>query len=136
MGNWVAFGTADSGDRWCTPPAGETATEVAALVKVMRDHYIAVNCSGQLLDIVGTGGDGHHTVNFSTAAAILAAACGARVAKHGNRSVSSRSGSADVLEELGVKMLNPEHIAPCIEECGIAFMFAPKFHPAMKCVLL
>ena len=73
-------------------------------------------------------------MNFSTAAAVVAAACGARVAKHGNRSVSSRSGSADVLEALGVVMLDPDKIAPCIDAAGIAFMFAPKFHPAMKWV--
>ena len=114
---------------------GETSEEVAALVKVMRSHMNHVQCTETpVLDIVGTGGDGHHTVNFSTAAAVVAAACGARVAKHGNRSVSSRSGSADVLESMGVVMLDPEKIAPCIDACGIAFMFAPKFHPAMKWV--
>jgi anthranilate phosphoribosyltransferase len=116
---------------------GETSEEVAALVTVMRAHMHHVTVSERanpVLDIVGTGGDGHHTVNFSTAAAVLAAACGARVAKHGNRSVSSRSGSADVLEALGVVMLEPDKIAPCIDRAGIAFMFAPKFHPAMKWV--
>jgi len=76
------------------------------------------------LDIVGTGGDGANTVNLSTAAAVLAASCGALVAKHGNRSVSSRSGSADVLEDLGVPMLRPEQVAPCLEEAQIAFMYA------------
>lgn len=117
---------------------GETSSEVASLVSVMRKHMCAVDCSacGPVLDIVGTGGDGHHTVNFSTAAAVVAAACGATVAKHGNRSVSSKSGSADVLEALGVVMLPPENIAQCIEQCGIAFMFAPKFHPASKLNLL
>ena len=125
---------------------GETASEVAALVKVMRSHMRSVDVTdaegksdgggaSPLLDIVATGGDRHHTVTFSTAAAVLAAACGVRVAKHGNRSVSSRSGSADVLEALGVRMLDPEHIAPCIRACGIAFMFAPKFHPAMRHVM-
>ena len=115
---------------------GETTEEVAALVSVMRKHMCQVDCSagGPVLDIVGTGGDGHHTVNFSTAAAVVAAACGVRVAKHGNRSVSSKSGSADVLEALGVVMLPPTCIVPCIDQCGIAFMFAPKFHPAMKWV--
>ena len=114
---------------------GETAQEVAALVSVMRKHMNVVDCGeAPVLDIVGTGGDGHHTVNFSTAAAVVAAACGAKVAKHGNRSVSSKSGSADVLEALGVVMLAPEHIASCIDQCGIAFMFAPHFHPAMKWV--
>ena len=120
----------------CTLRAkGETSEEVAALVAVMRRHMNVVDCGDQpVLDIVGTGGDGHHTVNFSTAAAVVAAACGARVAKHGNRSVSSKSGSADVLESLGVVMLEPQFIAPCMDACGIAFMFAPKFHPAMKWV--
>lgn len=119
----------------CSCRQGETPSEVAALVGVMRKHMIVVDGGpAPCLDIVGTGGDGHHTVNFSTAAAVVAAACGVRVAKHGNRSVSSKSGSADVLEALGVVMLSPEHIAPCLDQCGIAFMFAPKFHPAMKWV--
>ena len=111
---------------------GETWQEVASLVEVMRDHatkvphprvFAELGEKGQskLLDIVGTGGDGHHTVNFSTAAAVLCAACGAKVAKHGNRSVSSKCGSADVLEELGIKMLKPPFIKGCIERCGIAF---------------
>ena len=78
---------------------------------------------------MGTGGDGHDTVNISTSAAVLAAACGARVCKHGNRSVSSKSGSADVLEVLGVKMLKPQHIKSCIDTSGVAFMYAPFFHP-------
>mgnify|MGYP006103328139 FL=1 len=120
---------------FCACPQGETPSEVAALVSVMRKHMNVVDGGPTpCLDIVGTGGDGHHTVNFSTAAAVVAAACGVRVAKHGNRSVSSKSGSADVLEALGVVMLAPEHIAPCLDQCGIAFMFAPKFHPAMKWV--
>ena len=121
---------------------GETSEEIAALASVMRRHVAPVSglpmeggVAATLVDIVGTGGDGHHTVNISTAAAIVAAACGARVAKHGNRSVSSKSGSADVLEALGVRMLAPEHIGACIGGCGIAFMFAPKFHPAMKHVV-
>lgn len=81
---------------------GETPSEVAGMVSVMREHMVTVDPGGSCIDIVGTGGDGHHTVNFSTAASIVAAACGACVAKHGNRSVSSQCGSADVLEELGV----------------------------------
>ena len=81
---------------------GETPSEVAGMVSVMREHMVTVDPGGSCVDIVGTGGDGHHTVNFSTAASIVAAACGACVAKHGNRSVSSQCGSADVLEELGV----------------------------------
>ena len=84
---------------------GETSQEVAGMVTAMRRHMIAVKPTvGPCVDIVGTGGDGHHTVNFSTAASVVAAACGAKVAKHGNRSVSSMCGSADVLEELGVKL--------------------------------
>jgi anthranilate phosphoribosyltransferase len=111
---------------------GETASEVTALTRVMLEHSIPVSVPGPLLDIVGTGGDGANTVNISTSAAVLAAACGARVAKHGNRSVSSRSGSADVLEALGVPMLKPEHIPTCLDGAGIAFMYAPHFHPAMR----
>eukprot|EP00746_Dinoflagellata_sp_MGD_P001430 gnl/MRDRNA2_/MRDRNA2_102699_c0_seq1.p1 gnl/MRDRNA2_/MRDRNA2_102699_c0~~gnl/MRDRNA2_/MRDRNA2_102699_c0_seq1.p1 ORF type:complete len:354 (-),score=74.26 gnl/MRDRNA2_/MRDRNA2_102699_c0_seq1:126-1187(-) len=115
---------------------GETADEIAGLVRTMRSHACQVSiASSKVLDIVGTGGDGFDTVNISTAAAVLAAACGATVAKHGNRSVSSKSGSADVLEEMGVVMLDPPHIGPCVKSCGIAFMFAPKFHPAMKYVV-
>jgi anthranilate phosphoribosyltransferase len=85
------------------------------------------------VDIVGTGGDGSHTFNISTCCMFVAAAAGARISKHGNRSVSSKSGSADVLESLGVNLaLKPEHIAACIDEVGIGFMFAPNHHPAMK----
>lgn len=87
------------------------------------------------VDIVGTGGDGHNTVNISTSAAVVAAACGATVAKHGNASVSSRSGSADVLRALGIRMLPPADVAACAKESGIAFMFAPLFHPAMRHVV-
>lgn len=85
------------------------------------------------MDIVGTGGDGAQTVNISTAAAILAASCGAKVAKHGNRSVSSRSGSADVLEEMGIPMLSdPNDIISCLHHARITFIYAPHFHPSMK----
>ena len=113
---------------------GETSQEVAGMVTAMRRHMIAVKPTvGPCVDIVGTGGDGHHTVNFSTAASVVAAACGAKVAKHGNRSVSSQCGSADVLEELGVKLaLPPAAVERCLADAGIAFMFAPGFHPAMK----
>ena len=112
---------------------GETAQEVAGMVRTMRQHMVRVSPGVPCLDIVGTGGDGHHTVNFSTAASVVAAACGATVAKHGNRSVSSQCGSADVLEELGVKLTLPAStVEGCIREAGIAFMFAPAFHPAMK----
>ncbi|KAK1946198.1 Anthranilate phosphoribosyltransferase [Phytophthora citrophthora] len=115
---------------------GESASEVAAFAKHMRSEAVKVHVSSgrPTLDIVGTGGDGANTVNLSTAAAVLAASCGALVAKHGNRSVSSRSGSADVLEELGVPMLKPDRVGPCLEEAQIAFMFAPHFHPAMRYV--
>lgn len=114
---------------------GETAEEITGLARVMRKHAASVDIPhGKSLDIVGTGGDGVSIVNVSTAAAVLAAACGATVAKHGNRSVSSESGSADVLEALGVVMLAPDQIGPCIQSCGIAFMFAPNFHPSMKYV--
>lgn len=106
------------------------------MVSVMREHMVSVNPGGTCIDIVGTGGDGHHTVNFSTAASVVAAACGAKVAKHGNRSVSSQCGSADVLETLGVVISQqPAGIERCLEHAGIAFMFAPNFHPAMKNVV-
>jgi anthranilate phosphoribosyltransferase len=112
---------------------GETAGEIAGMVRAMRRHMLAVKPSVPCIDIVGTGGDGHHTVNISTAASVVAASCGAAVAKHGNRSVSSMCGSADVLEELGIPLtLKPDAIERCISEAGIAFMFAPGFHPAMK----
>jgi anthranilate phosphoribosyltransferase len=115
---------------------GETPSEVAGMVSVMREHMVPVDPGGPCVDVVGTGGDGHHTVNFSTAASIVAAACGARVAKHGNRSVSSQCGSADVLETLGVKIgLGADGVERCLAAAGIAFMFAPGFHPAMKNVV-
>jgi anthranilate phosphoribosyltransferase len=101
----------------------------------MLKHAVKVDVKGKLLDIVGTGGDGHDTVNISTSAAVLAAACGAKVCKHGNRSVSSKSGSADVLESLGVKMLQPGNISECIEKTNVSFMYAPFFHPGMKFVV-
>ncbi|CAE7265945.1 PAT1 [Symbiodinium sp. KB8] len=118
---------------------GESAEELSGFVKAMRQKAkpVALPASlkpDDLVDIVGTGGDGHNTVNISTSAAILAAACGVPVAKHGSVSVSSRSGSADVLQTLGIAMLEPSSIGPCIEACGIAFMFAPLFHPAMGVV--
>jgi len=112
---------------------GETGQEVAGMVSTMRKHMVPVSPGVPCVDIVGTGGDGHHTVNVSTTASIVAAACGANVAKHGNRSVSSMCGSADVLETLGVDLALPAAgIERCISEAGIAFMFAPNFHPAMK----
>jgi len=116
----------------------ETVGEIAGAATVMRELAIRVPVSGDtshLLDIVGTGGDGAHSFNISTAAMFVAAAAGARIAKHGNRSVSSSSGSADVLEALGASIeMEPEQVARCIERAGIGFMFAPKHHPAMRAV--
>lgn len=114
---------------------GETDTEIAALAAVMRDKARPVSVPGNppLLDIVGTGGDGKNTFNFSTAAALIAAAAGVKVAKHGNRAASGSCGAADVLEALGVKLeLSPDDVAECIDRVGIGFMFAPAFHPAMR----
>eukprot|EP00271_Cylindrocystis_brebissonii_P005941 TRINITY_DN18384_c0_g1_i1.p1 TRINITY_DN18384_c0_g1~~TRINITY_DN18384_c0_g1_i1.p1 ORF type:complete len:457 (+),score=51.93 TRINITY_DN18384_c0_g1_i1:140-1510(+) len=114
---------------------GETAEEVSGLARAMRKHAIGVDAGNDTLDIVGTGGDGADTVNISTGACVLAAACGARVAKHGNRSSSSACGSADVLEALGVAIdIGPKAVARCVRETGVGFMFAPRFHPAMKVV--
>lgn len=114
---------------------GETTDEVSGVVSSLHTHMVPVHFDGNVLDIVGTGGDGANTVNISTAASIVAAAAGCKVAKHGNRSVSSKSGSADVLEELGVKLsLSPEMVTKCINETGIGFMYAPNHHPAMRFV--
>ena len=113
----------------------ETIGEITAAAQVMREHATAVPVQDatHLIDIVGTGGDGAHSFNISTCAMFVAAAAGARTAKHGGRSVSSKSGSADVLEALGVHIdLKPAQIAACIEQVGIGFMFAPNHHPAMK----
>ena len=113
----------------------ETIGEITAAAQVMREFSTKVDVADRthLVDIVGTGGDGSHTFNISTCSMFVAAAAGARVSKHGNRSVSSKSGSADVLEALGVPMtLSPKAIAQCIAETGIGFMFAPNHHPAMK----
>ena len=113
----------------------ETIGEITAAAQVMREFSTKVNVVDRthLVDIVGTGGDGSHTFNISTCSMFVAAACGARVSKHGNRGVSSKSGSADVLETLGVPMtLAPEAVARCIADTGIGFMFAPNHHPAMK----
>jgi anthranilate phosphoribosyltransferase len=113
---------------------GETVEEITASAEVMREFVTPVKVMGtHLVDIVGTGGDGTHTFNISTTSALVVAAAGGQVAKHGNRSVSSQSGSADVLEALGVKLdLTPEQIAQCIQKVGIGFMFAPLHHTAMK----
>jgi len=113
----------------------ETIGEIAAAAEVMREFANRVDVPDRehLLDIVGTGGDSSHTFNISTASMFVAAAAGARVAKHGGRSVSSKSGSADVLESLGANiMLPPQAVAACIAECGVGFMFAPNHHSAMK----
>jgi len=113
----------------------ETIGEIAAAAQVMREFATKVEVPRQehLLDIVGTGGDGAHTFNISTASTFVAAAAGARVAKHGGRGVSSKSGSADVLEALGVNIhLAPAQVAECIAQTGIGFMFAPNHHAAMK----
>jgi anthranilate phosphoribosyltransferase len=112
---------------------GETVDEVVGLVKTMRAFSQTISVSGPVLDTCGTGGDRTGTFNVSTAAAIVCAGAGAKVAKHGNRAASSRCGSADVLEALGVKIdLPPDAVAACIEEAGIGFCFAPVFHPAMR----
>lgn len=113
----------------------ETIGEIAAAAQVMRElsTKVPVHQTEFLVDTCGTGGDGAHTFNISTAAMFVAAAAGARVAKHGGRSVSSQSGSADVLEALGADIsLTPERVAACIEQCGVGFMFAPNHHSAMK----
>lgn len=112
----------------------ETPEEIAGMVRAMNNACNSVNIPNtKLLDIVGTGGDGADTINISTASVVLAAACGCTVAKAGNRSVSSACGSADVLESLGVKVdLTPAQVEKCVEECGVAFMFAPVNHPAMR----
>ena len=113
----------------------ETVGEIAAAAQVMREFATKVDVPDRdhLLDIVGTGGDAAHTFNISTAAMFVAAAAGARIAKHGGRSVSSKSGSADVLEALGAQiMLKPAQVAECIAETGLGFMFAPNHHSAMK----
>jgi anthranilate phosphoribosyltransferase len=113
----------------------ETIGEITAAAQVMREFStkVVVTDRTHLVDIVGTGGDGSHTFNISTCSMFVAAACGARVSKHGNRGVSSKSGSADVLEAMGATLsLPPAAIARCIDEVGIGFMFAPNHHPAMK----
>ncbi len=115
----------------------ETVGEIAGAATVLREFARPVEVTDRtgLVDIVGTGGDGAHTFNISTASMFVVAAAGAKVAKHGNRSVSSKSGSADVLEALGAAIeLQPEQVSQCIDRCGIGFMFAPVHHPAMKVV--
>ena len=113
---------------------GETIDEIAAAASVMRELAVKVDISGpHLVDTCGTGGDASSTFNISTASAFVVAAAGGKVAKHGNRSITSKSGSADVLETAGVNLeLNPDQVAKCVNEIGVGFMFAPKHHGAMK----
>ena len=112
---------------------GETTQEIAGMAKVMREMALPVKVDGELIDTVGTGGDGKNTFNISTATAFVAAGAGLKVAKHGNRAASGSCGSADVLEALGVQIeLSPEAVAQCVNEVGVGFMFAPAFHPAMR----
>src|SRR5579864_1421341 len=112
---------------------GETPEELTGFARTARAMATPIHVEGALLDTCGTGGDGLATFNISTLSAIVSAACGARVAKHGNRAASSLCGSADVLEQLGVKIdLPPEGVARCIDEAGIGFLFAPIFHPSFR----
>src|SRR3989344_8100979 len=113
---------------------GETIEEITACAKVMRSKSIRIDPdANHLVDTCGTGGDNSGTFNISTAAAFVAAGAGASAAKHGNRSISSKCGSADVLSALGVNInLEPKKVEECIEKVGIGFLFAPRFHPAMK----
>ena len=112
---------------------GETTDEIVGLVRAMRSYALEVEVTGDVLDTCGTGGDRAGTFNVSTAAALVCAGAGARVAKHGNRAASSKCGSADVLETLGVRLdLDPKAVAACITEAGMGFCFAPVFHPAMR----
>lgn len=112
---------------------GETVGEIAAAVSILRQKMIPVEAPDNAIDIVGTGGDGAGTLNISTGASIVVAAAGIPVAKHGNRALSSKSGSAEALQKLGVSLeLTPDQIATCIKEAGIGFMFAPNHHPAMR----
>jgi anthranilate phosphoribosyltransferase len=112
---------------------GETAEEIAGLFEVMRELVTRVDVGEEVVDVVGTGGDGAHTINISTISAFVVASAGARVAKHGNRSITSRCGSADFLEGLGIAIdLSADGVARCVREAGFGFMFAPGFHPVMR----
>src|SRR5882672_9753111 len=112
---------------------GETVDEITGAVTAMRAKMLRVKAPIDAVDVVGTGGDGSGSVNVSTCAAFIVAGSGVPVAKHGNRALSSRSGAADVLSSLGVRIdITPEHVGRCITEAGIGFMFAPSHHPAMK----
>jgi len=112
---------------------GETAAELAGFARAMREHMVVVHAGTDVIDIVGTGGDGAGTFNISTVAAMVLAGAGARVAKHGNRAISGKVGSADVLEALGVRIaMAPEEAADAVRDIGLGFLFAPHLHPAMK----
>jgi anthranilate phosphoribosyltransferase len=112
---------------------GETVDEITGAVQAMRDHMLRISPQGPLFDTCGTGGDGAGTFNISTATAFVVAGAGVKVAKHGNRSISSKCGSADVLAALGVNLdMAPERVAKAIDEIGVGFMFAPQYHGAMK----
>jgi anthranilate phosphoribosyltransferase len=112
---------------------GETVEEITGAVSAMRAKMLRVKAPAEAVDVVGTGGDGSGSVNVSTCAAFIVAGSGVPVAKHGNRALSSRSGAADVLSALGVRIdISPEHVGRCVTEAGIGFMFAPSHHPAMK----
>lgn len=114
---------------------GETVEEISGAVQSLRSKMSPVSAPADAIDIVGTGGDGHGTYNISTTVAFVVAGCGVPVAKHGNRNVSSKSGAADVLSALGVKLdIEPEQISKCIHEAKIGFLFAPQHHPAMRFV--
>lgn len=115
---------------------GETAEEIAGFASAMREKMVQVPITVEAIDMCGTGGDGMGTFNISTAASFVVVGAGVPVAKHGNRSISSKSGSADVLGELGVDIqMGPEKVAKCIDDIGIGFLFAPSFHPAMRHVM-
>lgn len=112
---------------------GETVDEIAGMARVMREKSVHVNATGRIVDTCGTGGDSSGSFNISTTAAFVVAGAGEKVAKHGNRSMSGSTGSADVLEALGVKIdITPDSVARCIEEVGFGFMFAQGFHPSMR----
>ncbi len=112
---------------------GETIDEITGAVTAMRSKMLRVEAPPNAIDVVGTGGDASGSYNISTCAALIVAGCGVPVAKHGNRALSSRSGAADVLTALGVRIdISPDHISRCIAGAGIGFMFAPAHHPAMK----
>jgi anthranilate phosphoribosyltransferase len=112
---------------------GETVEELDGLIRAMYEHAVTISVPDRSVDVVGTGGDGAHTVNISTMSAIVAAGAGAKVVKHGNRSASSLCGAADLVESLGVPLdLEPERVAALADEVGITFCFAPRFHPALR----